>query len=170
MTLGGAISGRLYGRTRREVPESLIALIRDIHQGIPVATERQTLGQFLQHCLNESVKPSVRPKTHVSYKQQVRIHIAPALGRYPLRKLSPQHVQSWLNQKLESGLSPRTVQYLRATLRCALNQALRRGLITRNVAALVDAPRVTRPETQTLDPEQARALLDAVKGEALGRR
>lgn len=42
------------------------------------------------------------------------------------------------------------------------------GLISRNVAALSAAPRVRVPEGRTLTIEQARHLLDAVSGDALG--
>ncbi len=164
---GRRLRKSFYGETRREVQERLTQALRDQQLGLPIAIERQTVGQFLQNWLIESVKPSVRPKTYNSYEQLIRLHLAPALGRTPLQKLAPQHVQAFLNAKLAFGLSPRTVQYLRATLRCALNQALRWGLVARNVAALVDSPQVKRHEIQTLDPHQARVFLNAVKGNRL---
>ncbi|MFN8542156.1 MAG: hypothetical protein U0232_32355 [Thermomicrobiales bacterium] len=85
-----------------------------------------------------------RPRTHGSYALLVRHHLKPALGRHHLEKLTPQHVQALLNEKLASGLSPRTVIYLRAVLRKALNQALRWGLVARNVAALTEPPKAVR--------------------------
>jgi integrase len=57
---------------------------------------------------------------------------------------------------------------MRATLRTALNDALKWGLISRNAAALVDLPRAPRPEIQTLDSKQARAFLAAAKKNRLG--
>ena len=72
-----------------------------------------------------------------------------------------------MNRMTEQGLSPRSVQYARAILRKALNQAFRWGLVTKNAAALTDAPHVARPETPTLSPEQARQFLDAMRGERL---
>jgi integrase len=94
-------------------------------------------------------------------------HLTPALGRVPLGKFGPADVQRYLNGKLESGQSARSVQYHRAGLRTALNQALKWGLVARNVAALVDPPRVRRPEVKALDFEQALALLEAVRGDRL---
>lgn len=164
---GRRVRKSFYGDTRREVQERLTQALRDQQQGLPIATERQTVGQFLQNWLTESVKPSVRPKTYTSYEQLMRLHLSPVLGKIPLQKLAPQHVQALLNQKLAGGLSPRTVQYLRATLRCALNQALRWGLVARNVAALANSPQVKRPEIGILDIDQARKLLEAVKGHRL---
>ena len=47
-------------------------------------------------------------------------------------------------------------------VRQALNQALRWGMVHRNVAALVEPPRASWPEMRHLTPEQARAFLDSV--------
>jgi integrase len=156
-----------YGETRKDVSDKLNAALRDVQQGIPIVTERQTVESFLDHWLANCVRTSVRPKTFTSYSQLVRIHIKPHLGRIQLVKLTPQQVQRFMNERLEKGLSPRTVQYLRAVLRKALGQALKWGLIARNVATLVDSPRVERPEINPMLPNEAQAFLKAIQGDRL---
>lgn len=157
-----------YGHTRREVQEQLTRALRDVQEGLPVATdERQTVEDYLRRWLVGAVRPSVRPRTYTTYEMYARIHLIPELGRIPLVKLTPQHVQSLLNAKLTGGLAPRSVHHLRAILRRALNQALRWGLVPRNVASLVDPPRVPRYEVRPMTPEQARDFLDAVRGDRL---
>lgn len=89
------------------------------------------------------------------------------LGRIPLERLTPQHVQALFNQKLREGLKPKTVRYLRGTLRTALNDAVRWGLISRNAAALVEGPRVERFKILPFTPDEARRLLHAIKGDRL---
>jgi integrase len=155
----------IYGKTRAEVRRKVAAAQRAAEQGLPLGSERQTLSQFLRDWLEHSVKPSTRPRTHASYAQLVRLHIEPELGRVPLAKLSPQQVQQLMNRKLASGLSPRTVRYIRAVLRRALNQALKWGLVPRNVATLVEAPKSEACEIRPLDPHQARRLLEALRGD-----
>lgn len=157
----------IYGKTRKEVAEKLKIVLRDQQRGLPIATERQTVGQFLDRWLTDVAKPKLRPKTYHSYAALVRLHLKPALGHVQLAKLEPVQVQAMMNAKLESGLSPRTVQYLRAVLRRAIGQALKWGLVARNVVTLTDPPRVTRPEMQTLTPPQARVFLDAVRSDRL---
>ena len=157
----------VYGRTRRAVQEELVAIQRSLQQGLPVPAERQTVAQFLDRWLVHAVRPCVRPRTLQSYRQIVELHLAPGLGRLQLATLSPDDVQAFLNEKHAAGLSPRTVQYLRAVLRQALNRALRWGLVARNAAALADAPRVARTELAPFDPEEARRFLDAVRGDRL---
>ena len=125
------------------------------------------MGEYLDDWLRDVVKPSVRSWTYRGYEVHVRRHIKPALGRLPLERLEPSQVQVFLNQKMESGLSPKSVRYLRGTLRTALNQALRWGLVARNAAALVDGPRVQRYEISPFSPEEARKFLAAITGHRL---
>jgi len=72
-----------------------------------------------------------------------------------------------MRAKSDEGLSPRTVQYLRAVLRRALGHALKWGLVRRNVATLVVPPRSVRHEIKPFDVAQARTFLEAVKGDRL---
>lgn len=157
-----------YGATRKEVSDKLDEGRAGLKRGIAPVIGRQTLGQFLDTWLTDSVKPSVRPATWLSYDQQVRVHIKPALGHVELTKLSPQHIQRYMNEKTTAGLSAKTVRYHRSVLAMALKQAHRWGLVAQNVATLVDPPSAKKYELQTFDPAQAHKLLDTLKGERLG--
>jgi integrase len=42
---------------------------------------------------------------------------------------------------------------------------LKWGLVARNVATLGDPPRIPRPRVHALTPDEARTLLEAVRGE-----
>jgi integrase len=155
------------GKTRAEVAAKVARGVRADEEGVPIPPERGTLGQFLHTWLDGTVRTKVRPTTYSSYQDLVRLHIAPELGRVRLTKLTPAQVQAMLNEKLASGLSPRRVDYIRAVLRSALNQALRWGMVSRNVAALAHSPRAARRTVRPLTLEQASILLNAVKGDRL---
>ena len=145
--------------------ERLNAALSDHKKGIPIVTERQTLGQFLDRWLADCVKPKVRHNTYESYEVHIRLYLKPELGRFDLVKLGPQHVQEFINEQLRRGRSARQVCYLRTVLRCALHQALRWNFVTRNVATLVDPPRNERPEIVPLGAKQIRDFLKAAKGD-----
>jgi integrase len=132
-----------------------------------VTSDRETVATFLDRWLRDSAAPTVRPSTLVSYRSLVAIHIKPGLGAIRLSRLGPADVQRFLNDRSATGLSPRRVQYLHAVLRRALGQALRWGLVTRNVATLVDPPRVRRAEVHPRTTAQARELLEAARGDRL---
>ena len=156
-----------YGRTRQEVQGKLTDALHTLHQGWPIITERQTVGNFIERWLEDSVKPSVRPKTYVSYSQIARLYLLPYLGRISLEKLTPQQLQSFLNKRVADGLSPRTVQYTHAVLRRALGQAMKWGLISRNVALLVDLPKMSNHEVEPLTLEQVKVFLKEISSDRL---
>lgn len=158
----------VYGETREDAAKKLRAVILDHEHGTLLAPGRETVSQFLTRWLEDSAKSKLRPRTYASYAQVVRLHIEPTLGRASVQRLAPQHVQRWLNDMQKAGLSPRTCQYARAILRSALAQALRWGVVSRNVATLVESPRVPKHEIRPLQPEQARALLQAARSHRLG--
>src|SRR5689334_14788674 len=66
----------LYGKTRQEVARKLNSALQAREQGLPVAPDRQTLGQYLATWLEECVRSRRRPRTHESYAAMVRLHIA----------------------------------------------------------------------------------------------
>jgi len=157
----------IYGKTRDQVRGKLAEILHALQNGSFTDARGKTLGDFLDQWLADVVKPRVRAWTFTGYEVHVRRHIKPVLGRVPLEKLSPQHVQHLLNRKLEEGLKPKSVRYLRGTLRTALNEAVRWGLVSRNAAALVDGPRVERFDIQPFTPAEARVFLDSIAGERL---
>jgi integrase len=157
----------VYGKTQGEVRKKLTEARRTLDQGGTLITERQTVAAFLDRWLRDVVKPSVRPKTYDSYLQVVKLYIIPGVGAHQLTGLQPQHVQAMINARLAAGLSPRTVQYLRAILRRALGQALKWGLVARNVATLVDPPKSERREMRALSPDEAGRFLAAAQGDRL---
>lgn len=153
----------VYGRTRREVQEKVVAALRDQQLGIMPSRGTGTVAQFLTTWLENSAKPRLRPSTYRSYSDLIHLHLIPSLGHLRLDRLGPAQVQAMLNAKLASGLSPRRVEFLRAVLRTSLNQAIKWEMLTKNAAALADSPRVTRRPVQVLSPAEAQRLLDAAR-------
>ncbi len=166
-TEGGPKQRAVYGRTRAEVAEKLTKAMSDRDGGLVFDVGSLTVGEYLERWLANSVRDTVRQRTYEGYEHMVKRHISPALGRVKLKSLTPAHVRALYRERLDSGLSARTVQYAHTTLNKALKQAVADGLIPRNAAASVKAPRPRRPEIKPLDREQVRALFDTVSGHRL---
>jgi integrase len=154
-----------YGLTRRAVQEQMIAAQRELQTGVVALGPSQTVATFLESWLEQTAKPTLRPRTHLRYVQLVRKHALPTLGAIALRKLTPQHLATLYGRKFDEGLSPRSVQFLHAVLHRAFKQAVRWQLIGRNPADAVDAPKPRRPEIRPLSPLEARQLLEAARGD-----
>lgn len=158
----------LYGQSRREVAAKLREAQRRYEVGETVADSRDTVGAFLERWLVEALPArGLKATTVENYATITRTHLIPALGDRKLEGLTAADVQRLVNVKHAAGLSPRTVQVIHGVLRRALTQAVRWGEARRNVAALVDRPRVPRREAEYLSPDQAQRLLDAARDDRL---
>jgi integrase len=149
----------LYGKTRVDVSEAMKRTLRDQQLGLTIASEKQTVAQFLTDWLENSVKPKNKQLTYRSYEWIIRIHLIPGLGRLPLVKLTPQRLQAFINERHASGLSAATVKHINATLRAALSQAHRWQVVHQNAAKLITLPRSVRYEPTILTADQAKELL-----------
>lgn len=156
-----------YGKTRREVSDKLRDLTRAAHRGTLIEDERETVERFLRRWLADVARVRVRPRTLATYEAAIERHLIPHIGRVPLSKLSPQHLQAWLRHLEESGVSAQRRRYARVVLRIALNTAMRWNLVVRNAATLVDAPRVTSREIRPLSPDESRLFLEALEDHPL---
>lgn len=170
---GKRVRKYIYAKTRRECAAKLAEVQQALTASKPLTPARLTLQQYLDIWLERTVPGAVRPSTEASYRDIVQRHIVPVIGGIRLDKLTPDDVRRFLREKAAEqsargrSLSTRTVQYIHAVLRRALEQARRDEVIHRNVAALVSPPRPRQKEIEPLTPDEARQLLDAVKDDRL---
>jgi integrase len=150
-------------KTRTEAERYLAAVVHQVHGGAtPPKATRLTLAEYLENWLRGH-EPQVALTTFASYRDTIRNHLADALGRIPLPRVSPDVIRDYIARKLRTGLSPTTVRYHLMVLHQALGQAVRDGVLSRSPADLVRPPRKYRPEIRTFDLEQARLFLGEAK-------
>ena len=164
---GKRVRRTVYGKSSADVERQLRTLLTAKDHGTASTAERQTVAQYLDYWYKESADQRVRYSTGKRYRQIIDQHLTPSLGRIYLDKLGPEQVQALLNAKAKEGQSPRSIQQIRAVLRAALTRAMKWGLVARNVAALVDGPRVPHKAGGYLDASQARQFLEAAQGDRL---
>lgn len=153
-----------YSKKQGEIKEWLLASRNALRNGLLPNDDQTTVSQFLAVYMETVGTQTLRPRTQEIKESLVRVHINPALGGIKLKDLRPDHLQSFYSQRLEAGLSKRTVQLLHVTLRTALKQAVRWGLITRNVTDFVQAPRPVKKAPTFLTKEQLTKFLESVRG------
>jgi integrase len=83
----------------------------------------------------------------------------------PLSNLTPRDIQDFSNRRAASGLAPKTVSMGIKTLRAALNEARRLGLITGNPAEAVKPPTGRAVTRGTFTPAEVQMLVDAAEGD-----
>jgi len=157
----GGVFHRAYFDTEKEALTWLAEIRVRAARGMLPEPSKVTLGEYLQHWLENGARHTVRPWTYVSYES--RVHIIPELGHIRLQTLKPSDLEAFYSRKLQAGLSRRSVAFLHAVLRRALGHAERLGLIDRSPAGRVEPPRWNAPQARTLSPAEAARFLEAAR-------
>jgi integrase len=154
------------GKTKTEVRAKLRKLLADRDEGIAYDSENLSVGGYLDRWLG-AVKGSVRDRTWQRHEEVVRLHLKPTIGDVKLDNLNALQIQSMYSQKLNAGLSARSVEIIHVALHKALKQAVRWSLVPRNIAEAVTPPRPPKREITPLTQQQLRALLEAARNDEL---
>lgn len=150
---------------RKVVEAALDEATRLRDAGVFVAGPSQSTGQFLTTWL-AATSPDLRPRTAERYESLLRVHVIPALGEIPLRKLQAQQLAE-LYGRLRDTLAPATIATLHAILHSAFGLAVEWNAIARNPTDAVRPPRVERREMQVLSVPEIGQLFTAARGDPL---
>ncbi|WP_051830367.1 MULTISPECIES: tyrosine-type recombinase/integrase [Streptomyces] len=159
------------GKTRAEVTKKVRELEKKRDDGnVPKAGKKWTVATWLTHWVENIAALHVRPNTLSGYRVAVNVHLIPGVGAHRLEKLEPEHLERLYKKMQDNGSKPATAHQAHRTIRTALNQAIRRGHLTRNVASLAVAPKVEEEEVEPYEVEEVQALLlEAGKNRNSGR-
>jgi integrase len=163
-----------YGNSEREVREKKLRALSQIQNGDYVEPSRLTLEQWLNIWLWDYKKMKIQSTTFESYEYIIRTHIIPLLGKKQLNKLKAEELQKLYNNKLKSGrldgqggLSNRSVKYIHIIMRQALSQAIKSGLLIKNVAEATCPPKLLKKEMRVLSIQEQEKFTAAIGNERL---
>jgi integrase len=171
VTIGYTPAGkRIYrsgsGKTKTEAKAKLKEVMRDHDDGLAITPHNVTVADAVNDWLAYGL-PGRSKNTVDKYGYLCRGHILPDIGARKLRDLSAEDVDRWLEEKAKR-LSTSTVQRLHECLNRAVNRAMARDKVKRNVVALCGVPKgQTGRPSKSLMFDQARAVLDAAEGTPL---
>lgn len=155
---------------KRDAERALRQMLLAMEKGAYVKPNRLALADWLTQWCESYVVMHTTPRTQESYRSIIRQRLIPSLGAIPLVQLQPQHLQSYYAQALSSGradgkggLSARSVVYHHRILSEALSHAMKMGAVARNVAEVVDPPRLAKVKMNILTPGDIQRFLDAAR-------
>lgn len=134
-----------------------------------------TFGAFLTKQWLPGKRLALAQSTWDGYRRKIDRHILPNLGRIPIRRLRDTHLEKVYEAKLHPSdgstpLAPKTVLEIHLIIRAALNNAVRKGLISRNVALVANAPKlrsIPKVEQKAWTAQQLQAFLQTASGHQL---
>ena len=121
-----------------------------------------TVARWLRYWLAQA-EPHLRPSTTHGYRDHIDRYLIPSIGRITLADLTGKRLQACFNllsrQRTKNGtpIAASTVDRVRATLRSALNAAVREGLIAANPLAQVRLDKPVRPHPVIWTDERVEA-------------
>lgn len=172
---GRQIQRSIYGKTKAEVKEKLTKVLHELSSGTYIEPSKITLREWLETWFKEYVSNSVKLSTKASYELYIDKHINPIIGHIQLKDLKTDSLQRFYNEKLsngrldgEGGLNPKTIKNMHNMLHSALEQALKNGLIMRNISESAVLPKAKKKEMRVLSPGEQKKLQEVVQDERLG--
>jgi hypothetical protein len=150
------------GKTRGEVQREIRRLVAEAEEGRLSPDRAPTLATWLERYLNEVASTTVRPSTLHRYRQEVRLYIAPSLGKLRIDQLRPNQVAAFYQEQLRH-LSAGSVRRLHALLRRALTVAVRWRIVPSNPIAAVDPPAIDAAEVPAV--QRSRGVAIPVRGQ-----
>jgi integrase len=121
-------------------------------------TGSEPLSKWLAYWLDEIAADRVRPNTLAGYRSVVKL-IVDAVGNIRLDKLQPAHIRRVHDHIIGQGKTSTYALNAHRVLSRALKDAEAEGMIPRNPATLVDAPRKSRTALNALSTDEAIALI-----------
>jgi len=121
-----------------------------------------TVQEYLTEWL-QTAKTRITKTTWVRYEHTVKIFLG-GLGnkaKMPITSVTPKNIEDFLNQRLSSGIAPKTAIIDLKTLNTAFSRAESYGMILKNPLAPVRRPKEDSSEREVFTHEEVQRLLDA---------
>lgn len=171
VTVGQKPNGRADQRhVRRKTKEDAAARVDELLAqrrtgAVTKAGRAPTVQAWMETYLTDVAPRRCNPDTLYDYRSKCRNWIYPHLGKTRLDRLKPEQLDAmYLAMERQGKASSHALKVHRIMTR-ALEVALRRGLVARNVAKLIDAPSSRSPKMAFLTAEDAGRVLAATEGQ-----
>ncbi|WP_425146534.1 tyrosine-type recombinase/integrase [Deinococcus sp.] len=149
------------GTTQQETQDKRDKLKAELRLGLVSDTKGITMGQFLDQWM-EHKRVSLKPKSIEDYSWVIEHRLKPTLERLPLEKLKVLDIERMM-RKVREETSPNAAKRARTVLRMALEQAVKWQMVPRNLADIVDVPKIEKKEMQVWEPGQVTRFLALVQ-------
>lgn len=149
---------------KRNAQERLAQLYVELQSGTYAKTSRDlTVAGYIREWLDGYVAVNCAPRTQESYRFIAEHHIIPEIGNVKLLELEPRQLQTLYSRKRAAGLGTRTVRYCYSLMSQVLGYAVKQGVLSRNVAAATNPPRLVHNGINTLAREHVEGFFQAAQ-------
>ena len=158
--------------TRKAAKDARDAARHAVNRGTYVPPQQLTVGDWLDRWITAH-EVELKPSTAKTYRANIDRYLRPALGHERLQSLSPSRLSVVFRDIHERGgkdgkpVSARTVEFARAVLRRAMQDAVLDRLVEVNPVVGTKRPRPAKPQHSTWTGVQLQEFLLGVTGQRL---
>ena len=164
------ITKNVLAKTKREVEEKLKALKETIQKPVVKTAADMPFGEYIDYWYRNFCELSIAATTRLKYENDIYKHIIPGIGRIPLAALKKSDLEKFYAEQMKSGnldrngvgdkkLSGAVIRSMHTRIKCALDQALKEGLVNRNEAIGCKLPPKKNKEIEVLSRKKSRGCL-----------
>jgi integrase len=155
-----------FAGTKRQAQIRCAELVAELQSGTSIDPSKVAVVEFLDRFDRDWIATHVSPHSRERYRFALD-HVRRHLGDRLLQKVRPADLAAFYAALARTGLAPRTIRLIHTVLHRALGQAKIWGVIRDNPADLAKPPKAPDQETSMLQPDQAAALLERLRGNPL---
>lgn len=149
--------------TKKQANAMLLTMLAQYNSGNVVNTSTLRLGTWVDQYV-QNYLPNIEATTRDSYEEKIRNHIKPSLGTIPLNILNANTIQTWVNDMIKKGLSPKTIRNTFNVLNPALKKAVLLRMLPHNPCEGVALPKLQKPKVNIYNQAQSKQILSAARG------
>jgi len=153
--------------TKAEAQKAAAKILATVATGTHVDPSSETVCDFVERWLRDWGTANLSALTLEGYSQMLRKHLCARVGSVPIQRLRASDLQAAYAAMARDGLADRTRLHLHRIVHVMFKHAVQWGILPRNIADMLDAPRVRAHEIEVLKPGQVQAVLEALRGQPL---
>lgn len=151
-------------RTLKEARASVARIRSQVDTGVYITPSKATVSDYLDGWL--AGKRNIKASTRSGYKHALK-PVRRRIGQRRIEQVRKVDVDAIVTDMTDAGKSARTVVLTLTVLSQALDDAVREGILARNVAALVERPRQTKTQMKRWTEHEVKKFLTAASGHRL---
>lgn len=142
---------KVGGNTKKEAQEALTQALAEYNsKGEYSPVSDIFFSDFLDHWFNNYVSLNCKYNTKLYYENIIRKHLKPAFGIYRLKSITPQMLQSFINEKMINGFSRSSLEQFMNVIRSSFKYAVYPGgFIKENPSVFLKAPRMNNSDEKS---------------------
>ena len=153
-------------KTRAEAEQKEAVAKADYNKGLATSNDnnmkfKDLIEQFIRLHAENYLKPS----TVRGYKDHFKLHITDFIGEIKLVDITPVIINRFMEQKIKSGLSNKTVNHLLTTLGTTFNWAINNNYMMYNPVSIVKKLKVQQKEMEFLTEEEIKKVREVAETE-----